>query len=102
VDPGCLPDFAVISSRIDSQGDFSLPSGEDGPVEVGNSAASPWIHLPDFKGLIAFVQNLECVFNNFAFIHLFEIKKALRKDHGRSGRGLSEGSSEKRDAKQNT
>jgi len=102
VDPGGFPDFAVVSSGVESQGDFSLPSGEDGPVEVGNRAASPWIHFPDFKGLVAFVQNPEGVFNDSAFVHVSEIKSALRKEHGRSGRGLSEGKSEKRNANQNT
>ena len=102
VDPGGFPNLAVVSSGIDSQGDFSLPSGEDGPVEVGNRAASPWIHFVDFKGLVAFVQNPEGVFNDSAFVHVSEIKSALRKEHGRSGRGLSEGSSEKNNAKQNS
>jgi hypothetical protein len=42
------------------------------------------------------------VFNDSAFVHVSEIKSALRKEHGRSGRGLSEGKSEKRNANQNT
>jgi hypothetical protein len=40
------------------------------------------------------------MFNDFAFLDVPEIKRSLRKDHGRSGRGLSEGSSEKSKAKQ--
>jgi hypothetical protein len=42
------------------------------------------------------------VFNGFSFLDVPEIKRSLRKDHGRSGRGLSEGSSEKNNAKQNS
>jgi len=56
----------------------------------------------DFKRLVAFVQNLEGMFNDFAFFDVPEIKRSLRKDHGRPGRSLSEGSSEKNNAKQNS
>lgn len=84
VDPGGFSNSPVVSSRIDSQGDFPLPSRGDGPVEVGHRAASPGIDVSDFKQFVAFIQDLEGVFNHFPLLHVSEIKRSFRKEQGGS------------------
>jgi hypothetical protein len=69
---------------------------------MGHGATSPGIHIPDFKDLIAFVQNLESMLNDFPFLNIIEIKGSFRKDYEGYGRGLSRGRREKNNTKQNT
>jgi hypothetical protein len=69
---------------------------------VGHGAASPGIHVLDFKRLVAFVQNLERMLKDFAFLNFLEIKGSLGENHRRSGRGLSLGKRQKSKTKQKT
>jgi hypothetical protein len=69
---------------------------------MGHSAASPGVYLSDFEDLVAFVQNLERMLNGSSFLDLLEIKQSLGQHKRRSGKGLSEGRSEKSKEKQTT
>jgi len=56
--------------------------------------------MADFKGLMAFVQNLESVVNNLSFLYFLEVKRFFRKNHGRFGRGLGGRRRQKKKTKQ--
>jgi hypothetical protein len=70
-------DGSLVSLCVDSQPDFSLPTGENGPVKRGYCTASTWLDIFYLEGLIAPVEELKGVLNDLPFFDLSKIEFSL-------------------------
>jgi hypothetical protein len=96
VNPGPLANLALVASRVEPQGDFSLPSRGDGPVKMGHGATSTGLDPFNLQNLITLILHLEGVFNHFTFVHLLEVMMLHLKHHSRPLKGLGEAKGRKK------
>jgi hypothetical protein len=91
VHAGGLAQLALVSSGVEPQGDLSLPSRGDGPVEMGHSTTSTGFNPLYLQNLITKILHLKGVFNLLSFVHLIEVVVLFLKDHPGAAQRLGEG-----------
>jgi hypothetical protein len=84
---GTFCDLPLVILGIYPQGNFSLPTGEDGLIKMGDRTPSTRLHFFYLKRLVSLVEDRKYMFDDFALFHLLIISKFILYDHSRA-RGL--------------
>jgi len=88
---GSFCDLPLVILGIYLQGNFSLPTGEDGLVKIGDRTTSTRLHIFYLKGLVSLVVDPKDMFDNVALVHVLIISSFLLYDHSRTCGILSPG-----------
>ena len=88
---GSFCDLPLVILGIYLQGNFSLPTGEDGLIEIGDRTTSTRLYIFYLKRLVSLVEDLKDMLDNLALVHLLIISSFLFYDHSRACGILSPG-----------
>jgi hypothetical protein len=77
VNSGGFFQWSLTPRSLNLNFDFTLPTGENGLIKKGRSAASAGFNFLNFQDLIAFIENRKYMFQEPTFGYLFKIIRLL-------------------------